>query len=212
MGTEELRRQEALKRELENKEQERKAAEERSNDLAKKQEEMQKNFETNLQKQKEGFETQQKRERAALEENMKKHSEEKAKLLEDGFKEKVALMQETAEASCKQAQAEAEKAKIQIRAIEAEHQALLEFKRCVWERKCIGLINYTDHAITFTSTILFMKRSQAVGAKSKVVIDWATGEWISTKRNVTVSWPKYSVCIDCGLSLVIKADGSYNVE
>ena len=84
-----------LKREVENREQVQKLLEEKNKELAKQQEEIKKNHEANLRKQKEEFDIQYRREMAALEENMKKDSEEKARLLEEGFKEKAAMMQET---------------------------------------------------------------------------------------------------------------------
>jgi len=120
--TEQDRKQEVLKREVENREQVQKMLEEKNRELFKQQEEIKKNHEANLQKQKEEFDIQYRREMAALEENMKKDSEEKARLLEEGFKEKAAMMQETLDATTKEMQERAKQAEAQQKEMQKNYE------------------------------------------------------------------------------------------
>jgi len=124
--TEQDRRQEVLKREVENRQQVQKMLEEKNLELARQQEEIKKNHEVNLKKQKEEFDIQYRREMAALEENMRKDSEEKARLLEEGFKERAALMQDTLDSTTREMQEREERAKAEQAEMQKNYEKQLE--------------------------------------------------------------------------------------
>jgi len=109
------------------------------------------------------------------------------------------------------------KLKKRIEESEKQGQMLREFKSSVQKQRFIGLVNQTDADITFTSKRVLMERDQVVNSKSRVSIDWAysnLGLFTSTGNpNVTVFWPGgHSILLDAGQTLIIKAEGSFDVE
>ena len=63
---------------------------------------------------------------AALEENMRKDSEEKARLLEEGFKERAALMQDTLDSTTREMQEREERAKAEQAEMQRNYEKQLE--------------------------------------------------------------------------------------
>merc|ERR1712130_999514 len=158
----------------------------------------------------------QKKAEAERVEMQKKAEAERVEMQKKAEAEK-AEMQKKAEAEKEEIQkkAEAEKAKL-IRSEEKE--SLEKFKENVRKQQFIGLVNMTDRKMTFTSKRLLMERLQVVDARSRVSIDWAyknLGLISSTGNpNVTVSCQEYEklACLDGGQTLIVKADGSFEIE